>query len=312
MKINKLIEKINREKKRAEDEYKNAEGLVRLQEVMKDYEGEDKLIWSEVLLEEIKNNPRTQGHHTGIEKLDEISTGFREQQLITLSGHSKHGKTAMSLHLIDCLPSLNPIMIPLEQSNEELIQQRLENDHTIPNFLSPRRLASQVTTDWIEERIIEGIAKYNTKMAVIDHLSYIDDSQYSKENHAYRIEMTMKALKNIAKRWNITVLLLVHINQHEEGKAPTLQDLKGSSAILQESDIVLMVWRKNEMVNQVRVYDNKTMLSVLANRWNGKIGSVGLIFDETTGGFKQEHHWVEKMVSEAENRVKADDDFNDL
>ena len=312
MKIEEIIKKIQKEKQKAASESHNAEGLLRLQETLKDYQGEDRLVWSEELAEELKTTPRTYGHTTGLEKLDEITTGFREQQLITLSGHSKHGKTAAGIYLMDCLDTLSPVLIPLEQSNEELIQQRLENNHHIPKFLSPRRLSSQVTVDWIEERIIEGIAKYNTKLVVIDHLGYIDDSNFHRENQAYRIEMTMKGLKNVAKRWNVTVVVLVHISQHDESKAPTLQDLKGSSAILQESDMVMMVWRKNELVDQVRVYENKTMLSVLANRWNGRVGSVGLAFDETTGGYKQEHKWVEDMVSKAKSEVQANNQFNDI
>lgn len=300
MKISELQKKIQAEITKAKNTEQNAEGLVRLQEAMQAYSGEDKLVWSDDLLEEIKKRPVTKGYEMGMNKLDTLIGGFRPQQLVTISGHSKHGKTGWAMFSMEKLEETNPVMIPLEQSNEELIMQRHENGQSIPRFLSPRKLASRVTLDWIEERIIEGIAKHNTKLVVIDHLGYIDNDSQHKENLAYRIEMTMKGLKNLAKKWNVAILVLVHISQHDESHPPTLQDLKGSSSILQESDLVIMLWRKNRLENKVRLYDDKTMVSVLANRRTGKTGSVGLRFESSTGRYHVEHEWVENLINEAE------------
>lgn len=312
--VQELIKKISADVKTAEKDIYNSEGLVRLQEVAKAYDGEYKLIWSDDLLKEIKERPRTELHAVAdLPLLNDIIGGFREQQLITVSAHSKHGKTSWAMFLIEQFEKLKPVMIPLEQSNEELVQQRSDNGYSIPLFLSPRRLAARVTVDWVEERVVEGIAKFNTKMIFIDHLGYIDDfgedGKFARENHAYRIEMIMKGLKNIAKRWNVIVVLLVHISQNDEGKPPSLQDLKGSSSILQESDMVMMLWRKNELKKKIRVYSNKTMISILANRRTGKNGSVGLEFDMTTGRFREENGWVQSMIRSAEASVAADEEF---
>lgn len=312
--VEKLIKSIEKEARENKNALYDAQGLLRLQEVAKNYDGEFKLIWSDELLKEILERPKVPLHETGIPLLDAIIGGFREQQLVTISAHSKHGKTAWGLFLIEQLADMKPVMIPLEQSNEELVQQRNDNGYTIPRFLSPKRLAARVTVDWIEERVVEGIAKYDTKLCVIDHLGYIDDfgedNKYARENHAYRIEMVMKSLKNLAKKWNVVILLLVHISQSDEGKPPSLADLKGSSSILQESDMVMMLWRKNEQKKKVRVYSNKTMVSILANRRTGKNGSVGLQFDVKTGRFDEENGWVQSMIRSAEASVAADEDFD--
>jgi replicative DNA helicase len=314
--VKKLIESISKEVKKGERDIYDAEGLVRLQEVAKAYEGEYKLIWSDDLIQEMKDAPRVELKPVkDLPMLNDIIGGFREQQLITVSAHSKHGKTAWLMFMVEEFEALHPVMIPLEQSNEELVQQRIDNGYSIPRFLSPRRLAARVTAEWIEERVVEGIAKYNTKLVVIDHLGYIDDQgeegRYARENHAYRIEMIMKSLKNIAKRWNVIIMLAVHISQNDEAKPPTLQELKGSSAILQESDMVMMLWRKNEQKNKVRVYSNKTMISVLANRRTGKNGSVGLEFDGATGRYREENGWVQSMIRSAEAAVQADENFSE-
>jgi len=308
--IERLLEKIRVEKSEAKQETYSAEGLMRLQEAAKLYAGEYRLIWSDALLDELKTKPKQLSHPTGINALDAILGGFRPQQLVTLSAHSKHGKTAFGMFLMEQLEDLKPLMVPLEQSNEELVEQRSSNGYSIPKFLSPRKLASRVTVDWIEERVVEGIAKYNTKLVVIDHLGYIDDfGRYARENLAYRIQVLMQGLKTIAKRWNVTVVLLVHIVQADEGKPPSLQDLKGSSAILQESDTVIMLWRKNEMRKKVRIYEDKTMVSVLANRRTGKNGSIGMRFDTKTGRYVEELGWVESMMKIAEEDIRTDDDF---
>lgn len=299
MEIDDIINKISQEKKKAENEVSNADGLLRLQEVAASYEGEYQLIWSDDLLKDIQERPKQTLYQTGIPSLDEIIGGFREQQLISIGAHSKHGKTTFGTWLLEKMEPLNPVMIPLEQSNEEIVTQRHENGYTIPRFLSPTRLASQVTVDWIEERIIEGIAKYNTKFILIDHLGYIDnygpDGKYKRENLAYRIGEVMRSLKGIAKRWNVVIVLLVHISQKDESKPPTLEDIKNSSDILQESDMVIMLWRKNEQHKKVRVYENKTLVSVLANRRTGNNGNIGLSFNKKTGGYESDNDWVKDM-----------------
>lgn len=312
MSVEDLIQRIQKEKDSLKKEVYSADGLIRLQEVMQDYDGEYKLIWSDDLVKELEARPKTHSHNTGLQKLDDITGGFREQQVISIGAHSKHGKTAFGLFLMEKLPQLNPVMIPLEQSNEELVEQRVSNGWSVPRFLSPRNLASRVSVDWIEERVVEGIAKYDSKMVLIDHLGYINDmdGEYKRENQAYRIEKVMQSLKNIAKKWNVVVILLVHIIKADEGKTPSLEDLKGSQSILGESDKVLMLWRKNEKKKKVRVYSNKTMVSVLANRRTGRNGNVGLEFNTTTGLYEENDGWVEAMMKIAEQEVRSEEEFD--
>lgn len=312
MSVQDILKRIEAESKELKQEAYNAEGLVRLQETMEAYDGEYKLIWSDDLLKEIQERPPRKPYNTGVGKLDEITGGFQDKQIITIAAHSKHGKTAFGIFLLDCFKELSPVMIPLEQSNEELIEQRVENEWSVPRFLSPKNLAARVTVDWIEERVVEGIAKYNTKLVLIDHLGYINDmdGDFKRENLSYRIEKVMQSLKNTAKKWGVVIVLLVHIVKADEGKPPSLEDLKGSQSILGESDKVIMLWRKNSLKKKIRVYDNRTLLSVLANRRNGRNGNVGLTFNTTTGSYEEDNSWVNSMVAMAEQAVQDDDLFD--
>lgn len=314
MNIQDLIQKMESERTEINSELFNSEGMERLQEVAKSYDGEYKLIWSDELFEKIKDRPERERHNVGIEKLDNATGGFSPQQLITVSAHTKHGKTAFGMFLMEKLEKLSPVMIPLEQSAEELILQRHERGFSIPKFLSPERLAARVTVEWIEQRIVEGIAKYNTRFVLIDHLGYIDDfgenNKYARENQAYRIQVVMQGLKDLAKKWNIIMVVLVHISQHDENKPPMLSDIKGSSSIAQESDMVMMLWRKNNADKRgIKVYDTKTLVSIQANRQTGKNINLALEFNDQKGTYeatKGADDWIESLESAAQ-RYDADD-----
>lgn len=311
MSVDSILKRIESERNGLQRELYDTQGLLRLQETMAAYSGEYQLIWSDELLKEIEGRPEIKTHKTKIDLLDASIGGFREQQLITIGADTGHGKTTFGLFLVEQMAELNPLVIPLEQSNEELVSQRKENGYSIPKFLSPRSLASRVTIDWIEERVVEGIAKYNTKLVLVDHLGYINDmsDEFKRENTAYRIGQVMKGLKNVAKKWNVIIVLLVHISQHDEGKPPSREDIKNSSDIAQESDMVILLWRKNALKKKVRVYEDKTLVSVQKNRRTGKNTSVGLRFEG--GQFVEDNSWVQSMVDSAKREIEQDELFDE-
>lgn len=314
MTVNELLERIEKERGTLKAELYDSEGLLRLQQTMAEYDGEYKLVWSDELARELEGRTEIPTHKTGLPLLDEVIGGFREQQLITIGGDTGHGKTSVGMFFVEQFADLSPLVIPLEQSNEELVSQRIQNGYSVPKFLSPRSLADRVTVDWIEERVVEGIAKYNTKLVLIDHLGYINDfgkeGEFKRENVAYRIGQVMKGLKNVAKKWNVIILLLVHISQHDEGKPPSREDIKNSSDIAQESDMVMLVWRKNALKKKVRVYENRTLLSVQKNRRTGKNGNIGLAFNTTTGRYEEDNGWVASMVESAESEIRSEEAYD--
>lgn len=314
MELDKLIARIDQAKKDTATELSSADGLKRLQEVAARYNGEYRLVWSDDLVAEVKARPKVLLHLTGVKEVDDVLGGLREQQLIGVAAHSGHGKTAMGLWLLKQYEKLNPVMIPLEQSAEELIEQRLHHTQFVPRFLSPHKHAARVDPDWIEERIVEGIAKYNTKLVVIDHMGYVDpDKAFMREQEPLRIERKLQAIKNLAKKWNVVIILLIQISQLDEGTPPSLLNLKGSSAIRQECDKVILLWRKNALKGKVRVYQNDTLFSVQKNRWSGKNGNVGMLFDYPTGDYlitKDSTSWVASMEEAAMREIEAEDMFD--
>lgn len=314
MEIEALLKRIELEKQKAKTETHSEDGLLRLQRTMENYQGEDKLYTSNEIVEQLKTQPPIEGFKTGIEPLDNLTGGFRRKQTVVMFAQTKHGKTEVGMWLMSLFPELSPVLIPLEQDASELISQRQERGYSIPYFLAPLRNDAFVLTDWVEERVIEGIAKYNAGMVVIDHLGYIDTNgtkgKWARENLAYRIGQTMKEIRHIGEKWNVLVVLLVHVSDCDEGKPPQLTDIGNSSDIKKESDTVISIWRKNSMQGKIRMYENKTMLSVLANRRFGKNGNVGLSFDTTTGIYSEDNGWVKAMEETAQRQIDVDNEFD--
>ncbi len=311
--LDKVIERIQKAQKSNEEDLVSEDGMRRLKEVAKAYSGEYRLVWSHDQLEELRERPKKKSHLSGHETFDTMTGGFREQQLIGVGAQSGHGKTAFGLWVLKHYGHLNPLFIPLEQSSEELIEQRDENGQFIPQYLAPKKHTAFVDPDWVEERIVEGIAKYNSKLVMIDHMGYLEAGKdYRREGEHLRIEKKLQAIKHLAIKWDVVVIMLIQLSQMEEEKAPQLRDLKGSSAIRQECDKVLLLWRNNAVQGKARIYDNKTLISLQKNRFNGMNGNVGTEFDVKTGEYlftQKAAEWVENLEERAKESVSADDAF---
>lgn len=313
MEIDKLIKRIESDQKNLAQDLASEEGMARLKQVAKDYSGEYQLVWSHDTLEEIKNRPQKKSHNSGLKELDELTGGLREQQMVGIGAQSGHGKTAFGMFLLEQYKDLNPVFLPLEQSSEELIEQRLDNGQFVPNYLAPKRHAAHVTPDWIEERIVEGIAKYNSKLVMLDHMGYIEaGDNYRRESEHLRIEKKLQDIKHLAIKWNVIVVILIQLQQLEEEQAPQLRDLKGSSAIRQECDKILFLWRNNTRTGKARAYDNKVLISLQKNRQTGLNGNIGAQFDFKSGNYlitPNTMEWCNNLEEKAKENVTADNAF---
>jgi len=313
MNIDELIKKIETDQKQLKHSITSDEGMARLKAVAKEYAGEYQLVWAHDTLEEIKVRPKRESHKSGVEEFDRITGGFRPQQMIGIGAQSGHGKTAFGLWVLKQYEALSPVLLPLEQSSEELIEQRYENGQFIPNYLSPKKHSAHVTPDWVEQRIVEAIAKYNSKMIMLDHMGYLEvGDDYRRESEPLRIEKKLQALKHLAIKWNVVIVILIQLSQMEEEQAPQLRDLKGSSAIRQELDQIILLWRSNVKAGKARAYDNKVLISMQKNRFTGINSNAGASFDFVTGEYNftaDTKEWVQKLESKAKDEVKADDPF---
>lgn len=291
--IKSLIKSLRSEIEASVDDREKEAQLLRLQEIAATYEGEDKLISSEEIAENVAKRPPERKMHTGIKGLDAILDGFRAKQLIILSGITKHGKTSFAIDLTSRLAKENPTWLPFEEPAEELVQKFLDRNEKPPMFYAPQKMSSNAL-NWIEKKIVEGKAKYDTKLVFIDHLHYILPRS---TDLAQEIGFTVRSLKTLAMKWNVTIVLLAHLRKVELNKNPNLDDLRDSSSIAQEADTVLLIWRKTTKNHKTGEIDigNETNISVQANRRTGKTGNVKMIFAD--GKFLEED-WQQREHEE--------------
>ena len=275
MNIGDFIKQLEGEIKETENEILKAEQLLRLQEVARIYNGEDKLISSMDIVERMKERPAVSFYKTGFAGLDDILGGFLPKQLIVVSAATKSGKTSFCIDLTSRFKEYNPVWLPFEESAEELIQKFLDREEEPPLFYTPDKMTGD-TLLWVEKKVIEAKAKFDSKIIFIDHLHFIVPMTTERQDLA--IGQAMRELKRIARQWNMIVVIIAHLKKTKVETQPDLEDLRDSSFIAQEADTVLMLWRESIRKEGKVIITDNVNVSVQANRRTGKTGNVQMVF----------------------------------
>lgn len=267
-----------------EREIKKTERMLKLAE----YKGEDRVIPAEELVKELEaRNAGGLKLNTSIPGLDKLSEGFRRGNLIVISAPTGQGKTSFAK--------------TLTKNFTENGQKSLWFSYEVPPdefwatfpagnkfFTMPRELSSGLLT-WIEERILESKAKYNTNIVFIDHLHFLvsmRDLAIAK-NQSILIGMILRELKKLALMNDMIIFLIAHMKKKDtEEQLPTIDDLRDSSFVAQESDMVLLMWRKQiqqsreDKKNKIPPeWTNEAVLSVVKNRRTGRLGHILLEYN---------------------------------
>jgi len=186
---------------------------------------------------------QVQGLSTGFFEVDDMTKGFVPGELMIVSGHTSHGKTQLATNIAYKVASTGkPVMfVTMEMTKVEMTQRILDvADDNIPPetkiyFQSRSDLAY---TD--VSRLVERAKEKGVKLVVIDHLHYFSRSI---DNATAEISKIVKEFKQAAIENEMPIMLICHVRKLDVKKRPSIQDLRDSSMIAQDSDMVLMVWR---------------------------------------------------------------------
>lgn len=270
-----LLKKLDSEISKIKNEEQKEEAMERLKSIARVYEGEDMVVsWPTIAQDASLGGELIP---SGFKGLDALIKGFRPQQLIVVSAATKSGKTSFLIDLTSKMLEHAPLWFPFEESAEELSAKFVDRGETPPLFYSPKSMLGN-TSEWLEQKIVEGIAKYGSKIVVIDHLDFV--VPFNSDNHSLRVGQAMRDIKGLAKKWNVVIFLICHLVKTKMESQPTLEDLRGSSSIAQEADTVILLWREMKKENgRVRITDNVNV-SVQANRRHGKTGNVQMVYKD--------------------------------
>jgi len=149
-----------------------------------------------------------------------------------------------------------------------------------------------LASDSLLNRIRFMIKTYDVDFVVLDHISIVV-SGIGNGDERRLIDNTMTALRSLVEETKVAMLLVSHLKRpegrgHEDGRAVSLSDLRGSQAIAQLSDMVLGLERAQQADDPED--RNKTTVRVLKNRFSGETGiACTLTYDNETGNLAESH-----------------------
>jgi replicative DNA helicase len=121
-------------------------------------------------------------------------------------------------------------------------------------------------------------------LIIIDYLQLMQNSKSKMENRVQELSIITRALKNLARQFNIPIITLSQLSRNVEtriDKKPILSDLRESGSIEQDADLVLMLYKNKDLpLKQDEVQDYELTELILAKQRNGPTGSIKLKFDQ--------------------------------
>lgn len=239
-------------------------------------------------------NARDTGKPTGWSELDTLIGGIRPKELTVISADTGAGKTTFCVNLICNLLNKNPngfwinswemdyeVIVRKVASNilgykfktegfnstqKKLFREWMQKNNV---FINPKRSKADMVT--LRKQIELASKVYDIKYVMLDHLDYVSDTSAAKETHE-KIKEVVSGMHELAMEYEVHIFLIAHMKQTDAATKPHMGMLKGSSAIKQYADNVLMLENKN----QPSAPDNRMIVSVHKNRFFGNRGEVTL------------------------------------
>jgi len=248
------------------------------------------------------------GIPTGFTKIDELTSGLQNAELIVVAGRPSMGKTALAINIaINAATEHNvPVAIfSLEMSKEQLAFRMMSSEARVDSQRMRKGLLGEL--DWpklttaagklsdasmyIDDTPAISVLEMKAKarrlkaekglgLVVLDYLQLMRgrDTSVSREQEISEISRSLKAL---AKELNIPVIALSQLNRQVESRAdrrPQLADLRESGAIEQDADVIIFIYR-DEVYNKSEDNPDRGKAEVIIGKQrNGPTGIVSLAF----------------------------------
>ena len=257
------------------------------------------------------------GIASGYPALDNMTTGFHEEELIILAARPAVGKTAFALNVAQNIGTklgLTVAIFSLEMGAESLVDRMLAAEGVI-NSRSIR--TGQLTDEewqklmiaqsnlarasiYIDDtpgiRITEIRSRArklaqetgNLGLVLIDYLQLITGN--GRESRQQEVSEISRQLKILAKELKVPVIALSQLSrsiEQRQDKKPMLSDLRESGSIEQDADIVAFLHRDDYYNNEEEEggIPNNTVEVIIEKNRSGARGSVELMFQKEYNKF---------------------------
>jgi replicative DNA helicase len=258
------------------------------------------------------------GIPTGFTDLDKKLLGLQKSDLIIIAGRPAMGKTAFAMNIaqhVAIKEQKSVVVFSMEMSKEQLAMRLISALTNID--LQSVRTGQLNEEQWVEvakasstisqsglfiddspalkpseirARLRRLINKQGKKIGliVIDYLQLMQ-STTKKENRTNEVTEISRALKALAKEFDVPVIALSQLNRNLEQrteKRPIMADLRESGSIEQDADIIAFIYR--DEVYDKDSPDKGTAEIIISKHRNGAIGKVSLNFNDLCTRFENQ------------------------
>jgi replicative DNA helicase len=262
-------------------------------------------------------NARESGVASGFWCLDHLTAGFQPQELTILGARPSIGKTAVAGNIAVnvAMTGKTVAFFSLEMPSKALIDRmccahgqvdlqahRHGRLSSVQKRYYLRALGELVeaplylddqpaqTAVMVEAKAAQLKAGKGLDLVIVDYLGLMTPERRGIENREQAIAGISRAMKAMAKRLRVPVLLLSQLNRElykRADKRPILSDLRESGAIEQDADTVLFLHREDYYDSDDPALKGKAEL-IVAKARNGPLGTVKLNYDARTCCFASE------------------------
>lgn len=223
------------------------------------------------------------GIPSGFHKLDKMTSGWQNSDLVILAARPAMGKTAFALSMAKNIAidqNIPVAFFSLEMANVQLVNRLISNTceiraeklktgqleqfewaqldlklkdmHNKPMYVDDTPSLSVFELRTKARRLVR---EHGVKLIMIDYLQLMNASGMSFGSRQEEVSTISRSLKGLAKELNIPILALSQLNRGtenrtgstpgsaNEAKRPQLSDLRESGAIEQDADMVLFIHR---------------------------------------------------------------------
>ena len=259
------------------------------------------------------------GIASGFSKLDKITSGWQNTDLMIIASRPAMGKTAFALTMARNMAVIKQVPVAvfsLEMSSLQLVNRLISAE----TELGSEKIKSGKLEDWEWElfnrrikslenapiyiddtpalSVFEFRAKcrrlkmqHNIGVVIVDYLQLMTAGNDIKGNREQEVSTISRNLKAIAKEINVPIIALSQLNRSVEsrdGRRPQLSDLRESGAIEQDADMVMFIHRP-EYYGITQDADGNSLIGVaeiiIAKHRNGSVGDVQLAFKASLAKF---------------------------
>ncbi len=227
--------------------------MAGLTEALETYDGEDQIISSLDMLEEIQNSPQPQRVSCGMNTVDDWCEGFEDGELILIGGKPKSGKSLLERTWISnlCKQGKAPIVFTYEEQPRQFFKNFDNNTEDIMFYMPKKLTAGNV--DWVLDRMMESQLKKGTKIAFIDHGQYL--YEMSDDVGTKEISGVGRKLKTFAVNNNYIIFVIWHIKKDRVDSVDDLDQssLRDSGMLAGECDMIFFTFRgvKSSGISQI-------------------------------------------------------------